>query len=113
MKTQTEILKPYSSAPTSFWYKIPNTRMLWTWPNARISVMGGEQAAQVLLTVKRDQIAYEGGEPLTPELLAREAKEARKRTAEERYEQMKAERRKRPAQPLAKVCSLVYLSMLI
>ena len=52
-------------------------------------------------------------EPLTPELLAREAKEARKRTAEERYEQMKAERRKRPAQPLAKVCSLVYLSMLI
>ncbi len=29
-------------------------RMLWMWPNARISVMGGEQAAQVLATVKRD-----------------------------------------------------------
>src|SRR5262245_5109505 len=35
-------------------------RFLFTWPNARISVMGGEQAAQVLLTVKREQIAYEG-----------------------------------------------------
>jgi 3-methylcrotonyl-CoA carboxylase beta subunit len=29
-------------------------RFLWTWPNARISVMGGEQAASVLATVKRD-----------------------------------------------------------
>jgi len=29
-------------------------RMMWTWPNARISVMGGEQAAKVLATVKRD-----------------------------------------------------------
>jgi len=29
-------------------------RMLWMWPNARISVMGGEQAASVLATVKRD-----------------------------------------------------------
>lgn len=29
-------------------------RFLWTWPNARISVMGGEQAAGVLATVKRD-----------------------------------------------------------
>ncbi|MCG8432887.1 MAG: methylcrotonoyl-CoA carboxylase [Gammaproteobacteria bacterium] len=29
-------------------------RMLWAWPNARISVMGGEQAASVLATVKRD-----------------------------------------------------------
>jgi 3-methylcrotonyl-CoA carboxylase beta subunit len=29
-------------------------RFLWTWPNARISVMGGEQAAQVLATVRRD-----------------------------------------------------------
>ncbi|MEE8143199.1 MAG: carboxyl transferase domain-containing protein, partial [Planctomycetota bacterium] len=35
-------------------------RMLWMWPNARISVMGGEQAAQVLLTVKRDQLAAKG-----------------------------------------------------
>ncbi len=32
-------------------------RQLWMWPNARISVMGGEQAANVLLTVKKDQIA--------------------------------------------------------
>jgi acetyl-CoA carboxylase carboxyltransferase component len=30
------------------------------WPNARISVMGGEQAASVLATVKRDQLAREG-----------------------------------------------------
>jgi 3-methylcrotonyl-CoA carboxylase beta subunit len=36
-------------------------RMLWTWPNARISVMGGEQAASVLATVKRDNIEAEGG----------------------------------------------------
>jgi len=37
-------------------------RLLWMWPNARISVMGGEQAAGVLTTVKRDQMAREGGE---------------------------------------------------
>ncbi len=36
-------------------------RMLWMWPNARISVMGGEQAASVLATVKRDGIATKGG----------------------------------------------------
>ena len=35
-------------------------RFLWMWPNARISVMGGEQAAGVLVTVKRDQLAREG-----------------------------------------------------
>ena len=35
-------------------------RFLWTWPNARISVMGGEQAAGVLTTVKRDQLVREG-----------------------------------------------------
>ena len=35
-------------------------RLLWMWPNARISVMGGEQAAGVLSTVKRDQLAREG-----------------------------------------------------
>jgi 3-methylcrotonyl-CoA carboxylase beta subunit len=34
-------------------------RLLWMWPNARISVMGGEQAAAVLVTVKRDQLARE------------------------------------------------------
>ena len=35
-------------------------RFLFTWPNARISVMGGEQAALVLAQVKRDQLAREG-----------------------------------------------------
>ena len=35
-------------------------RQLWMWPNARISVMGGEQAANVLLTVKMDQLAKDG-----------------------------------------------------
>ena len=35
-------------------------RFLWMWPNARISVMGGEQAASVLATVKRDQIEGAG-----------------------------------------------------
>lgn len=37
-------------------------RQLWMWPNARISVMGGEQAANVLLTVKRDQLWRKGRE---------------------------------------------------
>jgi acetyl-CoA carboxylase carboxyltransferase component len=37
-------------------------RLLWMWPNARISVMGGEQAASVLVTVKRDQLARDGQE---------------------------------------------------
>ncbi|PYQ52693.1 MAG: methylcrotonoyl-CoA carboxylase [Acidobacteria bacterium] len=37
-------------------------RFLWMWPNARISVMGGEQAAGVLTTVKRDQLARDGKE---------------------------------------------------
>lgn len=41
-------------------------RQLWMWPNARISVMGGEQAAQVLLQIKRDQLA-ESGQSLTEE----------------------------------------------
>ncbi|MBV2360550.1 methylcrotonoyl-CoA carboxylase [Thalassococcus sp. CAU 1522] len=35
-------------------------RFLWTWPNSRISVMGGEQAAGVLATVKRDAIERGG-----------------------------------------------------
>ncbi|SHJ65668.1 3-methylcrotonyl-CoA carboxylase beta subunit [Shimia gijangensis] len=37
-------------------------RFLWSWPNSRISVMGGEQAAGVLATVKRDAIERQGGE---------------------------------------------------
>jgi acetyl-CoA carboxylase carboxyltransferase component len=36
------------------------SRFLWMWPNARISVMGGEQAANVLLTIKQEQLAREG-----------------------------------------------------
>ncbi|MFC2967214.1 carboxyl transferase domain-containing protein [Acidimangrovimonas pyrenivorans] len=36
-------------------------RFLWSWPNSRISVMGGEQAAGVLATVKRDGIERSGG----------------------------------------------------
>jgi 3-methylcrotonyl-CoA carboxylase beta subunit len=36
-------------------------RFLWMWPNARISVMGGEQAAGVLATVRRDGIELRGG----------------------------------------------------
>jgi 3-methylcrotonyl-CoA carboxylase beta subunit len=36
-------------------------RFLWMWPNARISVMGGEQAAAVLATVRRDNIEARGG----------------------------------------------------
>ena len=41
-------------------------RLLWMWPNARISVMGGSQAASVLTTVKRDQLARDG-KPLSRE----------------------------------------------
>lgn len=37
-------------------------RFLWMWPGAKISVMGGEQAATVLATVKRDQLAARGEE---------------------------------------------------
>jgi 3-methylcrotonyl-CoA carboxylase beta subunit len=37
-------------------------RFLWMWPNARISVMGGEQAAAVLATVRRDGIEAKGGQ---------------------------------------------------
>ncbi len=59
-----------------------NPRFLWTWPNSRISVMGGEQAANVLLTVKNDQRAREGKPPFSEE----EA-EAFKRPILEKYEQ--------------------------
>jgi 3-methylcrotonyl-CoA carboxylase beta subunit len=37
-------------------------RFLWMWPNARISVMGGQQAASVLATVRRDQLEARGEE---------------------------------------------------
>ena len=55
-------------------------RLLWVWPNARISVMGGEQAAAVLATVKRDQLAREG-RTQTPE-----EDEAIRRPILEKYE---------------------------
>jgi 3-methylcrotonyl-CoA carboxylase beta subunit len=37
-------------------------RFLWSWPNSRISVMGGEQAASVLATVRRDGLAAQGAQ---------------------------------------------------
>ena len=40
-------------------------RFLFMWPNARISVMGGPQAADVLTTIKQDQRAREGGKPMS------------------------------------------------
>jgi acetyl-CoA carboxylase carboxyltransferase component len=40
-------------------------RFLWMWPNARISVMGGEQAANVLLTIKQDQLERENKLPMS------------------------------------------------
>jgi 3-methylcrotonyl-CoA carboxylase beta subunit len=42
-------------------------RLLFTWPNARISVMGGEQAAATLLSVKREQLRARGETPMSPE----------------------------------------------
>jgi acetyl-CoA carboxylase carboxyltransferase component len=41
-------------------------RLLWMWPNARISVMGGQQAAQVLLTVRLDNLRAQGKD-MSPE----------------------------------------------
>jgi 3-methylcrotonyl-CoA carboxylase beta subunit len=55
-------------------------RFLFQWPNARISVMGGEQAAGVLATVKRSQIQAAGG------AWPQEEEEAFKRPIREQYE---------------------------
>ncbi|MDX3572824.1 carboxyl transferase domain-containing protein [Streptomyces sp. ID05-47C] len=55
-------------------------RFLWMWPNAKISVMGGEQAASVLATVKRDQLEARGEEWPAPE------EEAFKDPIREQYE---------------------------
>ncbi len=49
-------------------------RFLWMWPNAQIGVMGGEQAANVMITVKNNQLVREGQEPL-PDELVRQIKE--------------------------------------
>ena len=55
-------------------------RFLWTWPNSRISVMGGEQAASVLATVRRDGIEVGGG------TWSREEEEAFKAPIRAQYE---------------------------
>src|SRR6201988_380123 len=55
-------------------------RFLWMWPNARISVMGGEQAASVLATVRRDGIEARGG------AWSREEEEDFKRPILDQYE---------------------------
>jgi 3-methylcrotonyl-CoA carboxylase beta subunit len=55
-------------------------RFLWMWPNARISVMGGTQAANVLLTVQEDILAREGKE------MTEEEREEFKRPILEKYE---------------------------
>ena len=55
-------------------------RMLWMWPNARISVMGGEQAASVMATIKRDGIEAKGG------TWSKEEEEAFKRPIRSQYE---------------------------
>jgi acetyl-CoA carboxylase carboxyltransferase component len=44
-------------------------RFLWMWPNAQIGVMGGEQAADVLVSVKNDQLARAGQPPLPAEVV--------------------------------------------
>ncbi len=56
-------------------------RFLWMWPNARISVMGGQQAANVLLTVQEENLAREGGE------MTDEEREAFRRPVLEKYEE--------------------------
>jgi 3-methylcrotonyl-CoA carboxylase beta subunit len=55
-------------------------RQLWTWPNSRISVMGGAQAANVLLTVKIDQLAAQ------KKSMSPDEQEAFKRPTLEKYE---------------------------
>ena len=55
-------------------------RFLWMWPNARISVMGGEQAASVLATVRRDGIEAKGGG------WSKEEEESFRRPIREQYE---------------------------
>ena len=56
-------------------------RFLWMWPGAKISVMGGEQAASVLATVRRDQLELRGEEWST------EAEEEFRRPVRDQYEQ--------------------------
>lgn len=46
-------------------------RFLWMWPNSKISVMGGEQAAGVLTTVRQDGLKYKGEKAMTEEEVAK------------------------------------------
>ncbi len=46
-------------------------RFLWMWPNSKISVMGGPQAAGVLTTVKQDGLAFKGKEQMSEEEVAK------------------------------------------
>lgn len=55
-------------------------RFVWSWPSSRISVMGGEQAASVLVTIKRDQVARSGAR------LEASEEEAMRRPILEKYE---------------------------
>ena len=55
-------------------------RFMWMWPNSRISVMGGDQAANVLATVKNEQLKSEGREMTQDEL------ESLKKPILEKYE---------------------------
>lgn len=50
----------YSQLIWSFFSPLHSPRFLYIWPNARVSVMGGEQAANVLATIAKDQRAREG-----------------------------------------------------
>jgi 3-methylcrotonyl-CoA carboxylase beta subunit len=56
-------------------------RFLWMWPNARISVMGGEQAASVLATLRHDQLASQG------EVWSEQDEDAFKEAIRQQYEQ--------------------------
>ncbi|PRC52308.1 methylcrotonoyl-CoA carboxylase, partial [Mycobacterium sp. ITM-2017-0098] len=49
----------YGAGNYSMCGRADSPRFLWMWPNARISVMGGEQAASVLATVRGDMTAEE------------------------------------------------------
>ena len=55
-------------------------RFLWTWPNSRISVMGGQQAAEVLATVRMQQLERQG------QTLKKEEREALQQPILEKYE---------------------------
>lgn len=55
-------------------------RMMWSWPNSRISVMGGEQAANVLAQVKRDNMEARG------ESWSAEDEQAFKQPVQDQYE---------------------------